>query len=80
MHGHTWEVRAWAWASRDLDAVEFQGRLRALLEERFDHRTLPVYLSRGEDIAAAIMAELECLGVEVARPREGIWARVGVCG
>jgi hypothetical protein len=77
LHGHTWEVTAWASSSPGLDAVEFQGRLRALLAERFDHRTLPDGLARGEDIAAAIRDALECWAVEVARPAEGIFARVG---
>ena len=74
LHGHTWEITAWFVAS-DEDARNFQGDLAATLE-LLDHNVLPDHLSRGEDLAEWLGAELEgCVQVDVARPAERIFAR-----
>lgn len=74
MHGHTWEVTAW-FSNSTADAVGLQSRLRSVLR-RFDHKTLPDELSRGEAIAQAVGEELgDCDEVIVARTVEGIFAQ-----
>lgn len=72
-HGHTWQVTAW-FPNSTLDALGLQSRLRSVLR-RFDHKTLPDDLSRGEAIAQAVGEELGgCCEVLVSRPLEGIHA------
>jgi 6-pyruvoyl-tetrahydropterin synthase len=73
-HGHTWEVTAW-FPNSTADALSLQSRLRSVLR-RFDHKTLPDELSRGEMIAQEIGEELDgCAEVLVARQIEGIFAQ-----
>lgn len=72
-HGHTWEVTAWFPNSTD-DALNLQSRLRSVLR-RFDHKTIPDELTRGEVIAREIGEELDgCGSVLLARQAEGIFA------
>jgi hypothetical protein len=74
LHGHSYEVVAWFPAGRD--AVNLQAELHAVLAV-YDHRTLEPRLSRGEALGAAIMGQLPgCVGIDVNRPLERIYARV----
>lgn len=76
LHGHSYEVVAWFRADPPRDAVVLQETLKAVLTG-FDHKTLPPELSRAEDIARAVMSLLvDCVGVDVSRPVERLYARV----
>ena len=73
LHGHTWSVTAWWSDSRC--ANEAKQMLDSYLG-RFDHTLLPGHLNRGENIAVRTLEALGCTAVDVARPMEGIFARV----
>lgn len=74
-HGHSYEVIAWWVASPDCDAVIKQLVLKAALKE-LDHKTLPSELARAEDIAVALGGLLAgCIGVDIARPAERLYAQ-----
>lgn len=73
-HGHTWEVTAW-FPNSTCDALALQSRLRSELR-RFDHKTLPDELTRGEVLAKEIGEALDgCAEVLIARKLEGIFAQ-----
>jgi len=76
LHGHSYEVIAWFKAGPD--ALVLQAKLRMALEA-FDHKTLPDELTRAEALAGALMHLLEAEGVEVNRPLERLYAKVGQC-
>lgn len=76
LHGHTWEVVAWWPAVPWRDARVLQETLKGVLIG-FDHQVLPDELHSGEALAAALMGLMtDCIGVEVSRPAERIFARV----
>ncbi len=79
LHGHSYEVTAWFDHSPPRDAMVLQAKLRMVLEA-FDHKTLPDELTRAEAMAGAIMHLTEACGVELARPLERLYAKVGRCG
>jgi len=72
MHGHSYRVRAF-WDT----IIDVTARKSALLHACavLDHTTLPVYLTRAEQIAENIGDSLDCCSVEVSRPLEGLGAR-----
>lgn len=73
LHGHTWEVVAWFPAGTD--ALALQRRLEERLAS-FDHGVLPAELSWAEPFAAYLGAALDgCIGVDVSRPSERLYAR-----
>lgn len=76
LHGHTWEVTAWWPAEPWRDARVLQETLKGVLVG-FDHKELPPELHSGEAIAKALMSLMtDCVGVDVSRPAERIYARV----
>lgn len=78
VHGHSYEVVCWFDAD-GRDAVLLQQKLAVVLTA-WDHTTLPDDLSRAENLGAAIMQVMDCVGVELRRPLERIFAKVGRCG
>ena len=79
LHGHSYKVTAWFRYDEPRDAVVLQERLKAVVKNLFDHKTLPPELSRGEDMARAIIQLLDgCVGVDISRPLEGIHVKVRV--
>lgn len=76
LHGHTWEVTAWWSAVPWRDARVLQETLKGVLIG-FDHKTLPDQLHSGEALAFALMGLMtDCVGVDVSRPAERIFAMV----
>ena len=76
MHGHSYEVTAWWPADPPRDAVCLQVTLREVLKAGFDHKTLPAHLGTMEALAAAIGSLMTgCVGVDVSRPVERLYAR-----
>ncbi len=74
-HGHSYEVVAW-FPADGRDALVMQQLLRGVLQG-FDHKTLPSELSRADALASAIMGLMTgCLGVDISRPVERLYARV----
>lgn len=76
IHGHTYEVTAWREAD-GRDQQDLQTMLRGACEA-YDHRLLPMKLSRAEDLGLAL---LEFLGpdwteIELRRPAEGLRVRI----
>lgn len=75
LHGHTWEVVAWWNGQPRRDARVLQETLKGVLIG-FDHRVLPDELHSGEALAEAIgRLMVDCIGVDVSRPAERIYAR-----
>ena len=77
-HGHSYEVMVGWPALPARDAVILQQKLKVVLSS-FDHKMLPVELTRAESIARAIISLLgDCVVVEVSRPVERlkvtVWA------
>lgn len=79
LHGHSYEVTAWFDHKPPRDALVLQEHLKHVLTA-FDHKTLPDEMTRGETLAAAIMHLVDAVGVEVRRPLERLYAKVGRCG
>ena len=76
LHGHSYEVTAWWPSEPHREAEALQYTLQTVLTG-FDHKTLPDHLSTGEALAKAIMGIMSgCVGVDIARPLERIYARV----
>lgn len=76
LHGHSYEIIAWFPADPPRDAIALQETLKGALRA-FDHQTLPDHLSRAEDLAVAVMGLLgDCVGVDISRPSERLFARV----
>lgn len=74
LHGHSYEVVAWFENPNGADVRAYQASLKALLA-LWDHKVLPVELSTGEALAAAVGTLANCVAVEVRRPLERIYAR-----
>jgi 6-pyruvoyl-tetrahydropterin synthase len=79
LHGHSYEVTAWFDHKPARDALVLQEHLKNALTA-FDHKTLPDEMTRGETLAAAIMHITDAVGVELRRPLERLYAKVGRCG
>ena len=79
LHGHSYEVVAWFDHKPARDALVLQEHLKNALRA-FDHKTLPDEMTRGETLAAAIMHVIDACGVELRRPLERLYAKVGRCG
>ena len=73
LHGHTYEVTGW-WDGEPC-ALEKQAALNAWLA-KFDHSSLPLGMSRAEDIGRQCLMALGCAQVDVNRPLERIYAKV----
>lgn len=74
LHGHTWNVTAWFEHRAPADARVDKAALDHLLSH-WDHKTLPVDLAWGEDIARTVGTLVNCVEVLVSRPSEGFHAR-----
>lgn len=75
LHGHTWEVVVWWPGEPHRDARVLQETLKGVLIG-FDHKELPDQWASGEAIAEAIGHLINgCVGVDVSRPAERIYAR-----
>lgn len=74
LHGHSYEVIAWFTNEHREDVRVYQAALNTLLAQ-WDHKTLPLHLSTGEEIARAVGTLAKCVEVEVRRPLERIYAR-----
>lgn len=77
-HGHSYEVMVGWPALPARDAIILQQKLKVVLGS-FDHKTLPLEITRAEQIARAIMGLLgDCEVVEISRPVERlkvtVWA------
>lgn len=73
MHRHEWEITAIWEPSAYYDAMIARRDLINWLSA-FEGECLPDELSRGEQLAGAIMRDLKCKRVEVRRHAEGIYA------
>lgn len=71
IHAHEWEITA-IWHKRR-DALPARWALSNCLSQ-YEGKCLPDRLAQGEDLARAIMFELDCNRVEVRRHAEGIYA------
>lgn len=75
LHGHTWEVVAWWKGEPARDALVLQETLKGVLRG-FDHTVLPPELASAEALAKAIGGLItDCIGVDVSRPSERLFAR-----
>ncbi len=78
LHGHSYEVVAWFKAVPPSDAVTLQETLKGALRA-FDHKTLDAPLNTAEGLARAFLRLLDgCIGVDVSRPVERLYARVRI--
>lgn len=77
IHGHSYGVTVWFHADPPRDATLLQEMVKQVVKATFDHKTLPIELSRAEAIGRTLLDLIDtAVIVDVDRPLERLYARV----